>query len=770
MEDVLKAKLDEANKLIFVRQYRPAEKILGDLLAMPAGDAALVLHLRNIELMSKLNRLPELQRTYAGRLKRNPQDHVALIGIALVEHFGEQVPVIETVGRFQDIIRNHGPTAASHYGLALAMESQGNIDRAIFNYEQSIALDSQWFPSFFGLSQLNYQKGNDAQGDHFFFLFEEAAPYNVYGNFETHRRLSREFLEASRYAEAEAAVSTLTGWWLENKGICPTELRVYEHLTLSQIAEHQGDNLRAGNLRTQARALAEGMLDDESLHEGVLYFVAKIFEEHQDADTALSFYRKVLKVSGGSPATVQKIGSQFLSLGEYETARSLFEEAYKDYPDNPEIRFCLLVTKLKLATVNVEDYLIGKERLKKLLSESGDRVEILALLHSLVAKFDGDPDTHSAMGDVYLRLANPERAGKHFTRMNELDGLSRQSNLKFASYLMQHGDPDQALTLLQRIDTKPESLGRDDQAELFWLKANYFARKRDFQASHDLMHKVLHIDPWNTSYLVQATLNLSQLTKVEGDLSIIDNTLKKLANNDESDLDWREFDRITKTLSDQRANELAYLRQKLRYLYANGQTQVMNDLVKYSCAFDAQRGTFDFLRLLNTNFDGANLYLVLGILFKDLWQLETACMWFEQALLHVEISGEQKARTYLEFADTLTWRDRDLQKAIEYAQLAIDMSGSDGKDRAMTVLAHAYLKTGQVRQAQSFLERERTGTQDPETVYLLGLLHYRNGSRQKANQVWKPLLTVRSESLRFHNIKQEVLRYYFQGDPYLKAN
>jgi len=34
----------------------------------------------------------------------------------------------------------------------------------------------------------------------------------------------------------------------------------------------------------------------------------------------------------------------------------------------------------------------------------------------------------------------------------------------------------------------------------------------------------------------------------------------------------------------------------------------------------------------------------------------------------------------------------------------------------------------------------------------------------------KPLLTVRSESLRFHTIKQEVLKYYFDGAPYLKAN
>ncbi len=768
MLDALKNKLDEANKLIFVRQYRAAEKVLGDLLATPEGDAQMLLHLRNIELMGKLNRLPELQRAYTGRLKRQPEDQAALLGLALVEHYGEQVSAIETVARLQEHMRKFGPSAAAHYGLAMAMEAQGNSDRAIYNYEQSLTIDSSWYPSFFGLSQLYYQKSNDPQGDHFFFLFEDAAPYNVYGNFETHRRLSREFLEAGKFSEAETAVSTLTSWWLENKGMCPTELRVYEHLALAAIAERQGDVARSGNLRAQAKSLAESMLEDESLQEGVLYFVAKVFEESQDAEMALSFYRRVLKASGGSPATIQKIGSQFLSMGEYQTAQSLFEEAYKDFPDNQEIRFCLLVAKLKLGAVNVEDYLIGKERLKKLLSENGDRVEVLALLHSLVAKFNDDPDTHSAMGDIYLRLANPERAGRHFSRMHELDGLSRQSNLKYASYLMQYGDPDRSLAILSQVDTAADGLSREDKTEIYWLKANYFARKRDFAASHDLMAKVLAIDPWNTSYIVQAAINLSQLARLNSDLPVIDGTLKKLANNDESNLDWREFDRVTRALAEQRASELAYMRQKLRYLYANGQVKIMQDLVKYACGFDAKRATFDFLRLINTNFDSPILYLGLGVLFKELWQLETASMWFEQAVMHPDIDSQHKAQAYIELADTMVWRERDLTKAIEYAQLAIDM-GADAAGRVATILAHAHLKLGQVRQAQALLERE-TASQDPEAVYLLGLLHYRNGARQQANKVWKPLLTTRSESLRFHNIKQEVLRFYFEGDPYLKAN
>jgi len=55
-------------------------------------------------------------------------------------------------------------------------------------------------------------------------------------------------------------------------------------------------------------------------------------------------------------------------------------------------------------------------------------------------------------------------------------------------------------------------------------------------------------------------------------------------------------------------------------------------------------------------------------------------------------------------------------------------------------------------------------------TYVKGLLEYRNGAHKIANQIWKPLLKVKTESLRLHNIKQEILKYYFEETPYLKVN
>jgi tetratricopeptide (TPR) repeat protein len=191
-------------------------------------------------------------------------------------------------------------------------------------------------------------------------------------------------------------------------------------------------------------------------------------------------------------------------------------------------------------------------------------------------------------------------------------------------------------------------------------------------------------------------------------------------------------------------------------------------LVRAACRFDASRATYDFIRLLNTNFDSPSIYWALVIIFKELWRLETAAVWFEQMLLFPAVSQELKAKAYLELADSFIWQGRNLPKAIEYAKISLDIDAR--KDpRTLRVLAHAHLKAGQIRQAQLYLDQTDSDS-DHEVRYLRGLLIYRNGDRIKANEIWKPLLTVRTESLRFHNIKQEVLKFYFEGTPYLKAN
>ena len=278
---------------------------------------------------------------------------------------------------------------------------------------------------------------------------------------------------------------------------------------------------------------------------------------------------------------------------------------------------------------------------------------------------------------------------------------------------------------------------------------------------------MLAIDPWNVSYLVQEVINLIHTAALDDEARKVDKILLALSNNDESKVDWTEFDQATQRFEDAHAYELVYSRRKLRYLYANGGEASLTELVQAACRHDAARATYDFTKLLNTNFDGYNIHWALGTLFKELWQLETAGVWFEQMLLYPSLPAEAKARAYLELADCYIWRGLNAPKAVEYAKLAVDLD--ERKDqRSMRILAHAYLKSGQIRQAKLYLDQTDLDG-DHEVRYLQGLLQYRNGARQQANQIWKPLLTVRSESLRFHTIKQEVLKYLLRRHAVLES-
>lgn len=759
--------LDEANKYIFVKAYDKAHRMIEDLVASEAFRSDMLLHLRRIELSVKLQKLDELRRYYENQIHLEQDNIVPRVALIFVEQHDEAIENKEALLRFQALIRTHGPHPALFYGIGFCMELEGNLDRARYNYEQCINQDPNWYPGYFGLSQIHYHKHDDKKGDQYFFLFEEMAPYNVYGNFETHRQLSSEFMDRRDYTLAEMAITTLAEWWQENKGFCPAEIQLFERLATAKIAEMRGDRATAEQRQAQARLVTQKIVQDKEVSESVLYFAAKVLEEYAEFDQALEMYRKILKSESANPELIQKIGGQFLSMGELALALELFTEAYKNHPDQPEIRFCLLVSKLKIAKVNVEDYLINKERLKKLIDSAADKVELLSLLHTLIAKFPEDPDVHTHMGEAYLRLGNKEKAAKHFQRMYELDSYSRIATLKFAGFAMQYGDAERAQTILNSIDHR-ERLSEDELCELLWLQANYEFRKSQFSGALEKLRRILENDPWNISYLLLQVRTLSEMVGRQGEFEPVDATLKKLSLGDETDLNWAEYEQKTRQLAQLRQVELVYAREKLRFLYAEGEEHILVRLVHAAQSFNAKNGIFDLVKLLNTNFDSPEIYWALSVLFKELWQLETASMWLDQMLMIPSLTDKQRAKAYVEQADCYIWRGTTLEKAVEYARLALDLNQLKDK-RPLRVLAHGLLKLGKVRQAEVYLE-DGEGDKDPEVLYLRGLVKYRNGAFEQANAVWKPLLTHRAESLRFHNIKQEIMRYYFDREPYRGVN
>ena len=759
--------LEEVNKLIFVKKYAEAESLIWEIVEDERYSNRDLGHLRLIELSVKLGTIPALKEVYEDKLKASPNDPFLLTALVLAEQHAELISPIEAAARFGELLKEHGGSASIYYGIGFCMEATGNFDRALYNYEQCINQDTGFYPGYFGLSQVYYQMNDDAKGDYYFHIFEENAPYNVYGNFETHRSLSNEFLEAERFKDAQLAITALSEWWVDNKGMCPPEVQIYEEFSIARIYEYEGKGEEAAQKRARAVVSVRRLLTEQNVDVGILYFVAKTLEEFSEFELALEYYQSILTREGVSNEMIQKIGGQFLSLGEYELSLSLFDKAYKYQPDNAEVRFCLLVAKLRLAQVDVEDYLLQRERMKQLVSSGGDRVELLSVLHNLSAKFDRDPDVHKHLGDVYLKLENIDRAGQHFKKMFELDSLSLKTALCYAGFEAQYGSLDAASEILTRIENE-ENLSGSDKNEVYWLKATLCLKQEDFDQCRRYLAKALKADPWNISYLVYDAICLVKMAPIASEKKEVDAALEHLASNEDSQVNWEAFAKTTESLGELHQYELAYIRDKIHFLYAEKDDQVLMRLVRRAGLFDAQRGTYDFLRLLNTNFDGPEIYWALGMLFKENWQLESASMWFDQILLLPEENTVYRAKAFLELADCYIWRDQNFEKAIEYVKIAMSL-GERGQGKALTIMAHALLRLGQVKQAELYLD-DAEFNKDHEAAYLKGLLHYRNGLQMEANTIWKPLLTVRSDSLRFHNIKQEIMKYYFEKAPYLGAN
>ena len=767
MDSRVSKQLEYINKLIFVERYAEAERLLKQLVESPLADCELLVHLRRIELGAKLGKLNKLHRDYLKRIKRGVDISRAELCLVMVEQLGSFATPTEIVQRFQKHIQEYGPSAAAYYGIAFTLESMGNYDRAIYNYEQSIKLDPSWYPSYFGLSQIHYHKEDEQQGDQYFYMFENAAPYNVYGNFEVHRKLYKEFVDEDRYDEAEAAISTLSDWWVENKGHCPVEIHIHELFAMAKLAELKGDKRGEKAKREQGGRVARSLLAGQQKNHSMCFFVAKTLEEFGEQSLALDFYKQALKSSGGDPQVIQRIGSQFLSLGEYEMAKHLFQEAYESFPENPDVRFCLLVAKLKIASVNVEDYLVGKERLRQLVRGSGDRVELLSLLHSLMNKFQDDPEIQQHMGETYLKLGNTDRASRHFSSMYDLDPLNPSTAMRFASHIVQYDSHklNDAAEILEAFSGS-QALSRDLQLELHWLQAQLYAQKSDYRRSNEHLRSVLHSDPWNIAYLVRDLLN--RLYESGSESIEPESVLEQLAVNVDAEVDWVEFDEKTDRFVQVQDFENAYLRLKLRFLFESGSYEYLSKLTAAAAKWRPQECISDLLRLINTNFDAPHIYWAIGALYKDLWQLQAATTWFEHILNHAEANDLDRAKAYLDLADSFLWQEIETEKAVEYAKLAIDMR-TDETRRAEKVLVHALICAGRVREAQKLLD-QLPMERDIDTLFLRGLIAYRNGATQKAKEVWKPVLTIKSESVRSYNIKQEVMRFYFEGQPYLKAN
>ncbi len=778
---------DYINKLIFVCDYDRAYYLLDNMLFKDGKitDRNFIYHLRLIELSIKLGKIDVLIEKYEYTCGEDTEFHS--ITMNFIDLFTGRKNPQECLKLFKSfILTSNKYLYAIYYGCGICLSLVKQSSQSIEYFNKSVDNKSDFYPSYFGLSQIYFNTGDISEGNKYFYMFESLAKYNVYGNFETHSQIASEFLKYGKYDEARTAINLLTKWWEDNKGYCPLEIGIYENFFISNILKAQGGREEeACSKREQAVLVAKSAVKVIEKEE-VLFFVATILENNNCLELALEYYEKILKVTSNS-SFIQKVGAYFVSEEDFKNLKQLFDKAYEYNPDSPQIKFYKLVSDLHESGVDIGEYLSKKEMMLRLYTDEmmdykfnmedilfdkireEDSIENFLRLESI---FDKDPDIQRLIAALYERKGDFDNSFKHYKKMLSCDPKSWGSLYAYVSFLLKHTD------LIDRLDNQTfekmfESLnakhvGKKEKIEINYLASSYYYTKGDYDKSDECCKKILSIDSWSYQAIMRRILNISKRLDLETQVGTVEPFLFDISKFDLSKLE--DFDKRTSFIESLNHYELSYYRRKLSFLISNGDSKALDALVQISIKFDPRVAIYDFMKLVNTNFDSPKIYLAIGLLHKELWQLETALCWFYYYLENLDGEDSKRSKAYMCIADCLVYLGQDLDKALEYAKLCLELDPTL-RFPTYTLLSHINLKLGNIKEAKKNLV-EVESVNNVELTYLRGLLQYRNGKVKEAKSIWKPLINKNSSTVKEFHIKETMMSYYFDKKEYpqIKTN
>lgn len=743
--EVSSQQFDLANKLIFARSYEEAARVLDDLLATEEASANLLYHLRRIELAFLVGDDQPLRERYHSATDISPL--VRDISMVFLNQFGELVASESLLRAFDTIQESYGPSAAVCYGMAMALEQMEETERAVALYQESVRLDTNWYPAYFSLSQIYYNAGDERQGDQYFYTFESLAPFNLYGNFETHKNIYIEFLSLGWFAEAESAAVALSEWWQSNRGVVPSEVEVFCLVASAHICKCRGDS-EGYDRRIQAVSEFLRATQAQPVEGDTLYFLAKVLDEFQVLDRVRPDYFGIVSECEDQ-AVVRHTAAQFLGDGNYELARDFSRAALEGHASSTELRFIYQASTLNIEGVDVKSYLSQKDRLEALFGDPGRRMEAFAVLQALYEQFRKDGDVLNMLGDMYYASGDIDTAKLYYERMYAVDSFFPPAIAKYALFLVETQDFLQAQSVLSR--------SRNWSSELVWIKGRCALALEDYQEAGGHFSALVKEDPWNMPAVAGAVLGQIH----ESDLNLDVEGLQTLVEARRPEEIGDYLSTLISECRTRHRHDLAYHVSRLLYIYGSGDANYLTKIVDSALAYDPERGIQDLVLLLNTNFAHPELYYVIATLYKELWRLETAASWFQLALKNASNQILQ-TKCNLQLADCGIWQGDNVEKSKQMLLLVGEQS-EDLAYHARLALAHAYLKLGALEGASDILEEFRTSDQ-MEPVYLRGVLAYKKGNIEVAKNIWKPLIKRNAVDTRENVIKKELFRLYFTDE------
>ena len=592
------------------------------------------------------------------------------------------------------------------YCRGICFEKTKSLKDAQKSYEEVIQINEQWYPALFALSQIHYQLGEMKKGDNYFYMYEKISPYSVYGNIETHRYLANFFLDRGDFSYAKKSILSLSKWWEENKNYCPDEIQIFEHLYLSKIANKNGDMAESKRLQDEVFHKVDSLMKYyEPTQYNIAIFVAKILEENDFLFQAINIYKSIIRQDMDNDELVSKMAMQILTSIPPKSAEEIFINFYKENPDNESIRLCLLISRLKQQSIDIEEYLYLRDKLLSSLDQEANGFYLLEDVSKLVRLYDKDHEVHYAAAQVFTKLQSRVKRKFHFEKMIECDPLGSMTKVYYAEFLLEESVYSEAMDVLDEVNVK--FIKKSEISTSYnRIKSACLASVGKYSEAINLMAVNLKEDPWNISYLQNQIDNLEMISD---DYYVSDKRVFKTDVEIYKNLktvDWQDYYKETMNVFEQKNFKLAYLRSKLLFLYQKGNDDSLNLLLMCAKEFYEDHCISDLTKLLNTNYDHPGLYLMIGLLYKSMNQLESAYNWFK---LIFDFSRDKYDhvfyKTYANMADCLMMMNRETKKAIEYSLMCIEhgKASDSEKEKIYQTLALCYLKQGQASKVKPVL-------------------------------------------------------------------
>lgn len=453
--------------------------------------------------------------------------------------------------------------AEKHYRSAIELLESGDLDRALVEFRNVLALDEFHNEARMAYARIARERGNIPDAYANFLRVAELAPDNLEARLaltEIAIRL-RNWQEAERHygvlkqANADIPGADAVGLVMEfREAVLAEDAPRIRELTRQAIAlsESRPDNpvllrviiegsMRDGDRETALRAIDRGMDlgDDDRTFSRMK---AAILAEQEDYEALESHLRTMIERYPDDAEVKQALVRMLVGLGQAERAEE-FLRSQIDGPDGPEYQLALIsfirqirgadaaLAEIEAAIARHEDPAPYRALRAAILFDLGDREGAIAELQDVVDKAEPSEQTDRykvALARMLELTGNQVGARQLVEEVLESDPGQIDALKKSAEWLIEGDKTDDAINVLREVlDRAPQD------ADAMTLMARAHSRNGELELAQDLLALAAEV----SEYAPEETLRLANLLVGEDRLRPAEDALINALRRNPGNLD-----------------------------------------------------------------------------------------------------------------------------------------------------------------------------------------------------------------------------------------